>query len=233
MAIDPLTIAAGVSAAGSIAKGLFGDDGADEAAKIQKEALKMQRRLSNKALLYQEPYREAGEEGLTSLLDALGLGNSDAAISRFEASPLYKILFGDALGDARDDVLATASSKGQLNNGATLRALTDARAKTARGFFGDYVGGLDSVVDRGERAATSAGNIAVGAGTNAVEGARGLSDIALSRGLGMGSTVGGIAGDLAGILGMKSMQRGGSIYGGSLPNLSLRNPYTGTLGGGV
>jgi hypothetical protein len=214
MAIDPLTIAAGLGAAGSIASSLFGNDASKDAIKLQKKALKQQAAFSNKALGYQEPYREAGEEGLSALLDALGLGDSAAGISRFEASPLYKLLYGDALDDARDDVLSVASSKGMLNSGSTLRGLTDARAKTARGFFGDYVGGLDSVTNRGERAATAAGNIAVGQGTNAVEGAKSLGDLTLARGLGIGNTIGNATGDLASILGMKSMQsRGGSIYG--------------------
>jgi hypothetical protein len=212
--MDPLAIAGLVSGAGSIASSLFGNDGAKDAAKAQKKALKYVQGQSRIARGDVAPYLGLGQTAVPALTDALGLGDSNAAISRFEGSPLYKLLFGDSLDDAREDVLSTASSRGMLNSGSTLRGLTDARAKTARGFFGDYLSGLGDAATRGQNAATTSANIATGTGSQLAGLQSGLGDIALSRGLGIGNTIANGTGDLAAILGMKSAQRGGSIYGG-------------------
>ncbi len=235
MAIDPMTIAAGVSALGSIAGGIFGNSAGDEAAKVQKKALKLYKRYADQARGDVTPYLNMGKTAVDPLLDALGLGDSNAAISRFEGSPLYRLLYGDALNDARDDVTAYTSSKGMLNSGETFRGLADARAKTARSFFGDYVAGLGDVATRGQNAANTTANIATGAGSTLAGLQSGLGDIALAQGMGTANAVSGGLGDLASILGQK---RGQSLYSspGSYsggPSFKYLNPNTGTFGGGT
>lgn len=192
--------------------GVAGYLGAKESAKIQKKALKQQKAYSDQALGYQEPFRVVGTDALNSLRNALGLGNTDAAMSQFQNSPLYKLLYGDALKEGADDVMSIASSRGQLNNGATLKALQDNRVKTANNFFSQYLSGLDSLATRGQNAATAAGNIAVGQGTNAVQGAQGLADTSLAGYLGLGNSIQNGIGSIADYLGQ---QKGQSLYQGT------------------
>src|SRR5437868_13528312 len=137
--MDPMTIMAGMSAVGNIASSIFGSNSAE---KQQKKALNFVKNQSKIARGDLAPYLNLGKTAVPALTDALGLGNSDAAIRSFEGSPLYRLLYGDALQDAQDDVAAYTSSRGMLNSGETFKALGDARAKTARSFFGDYVSGL-------------------------------------------------------------------------------------------
>lgn len=227
--MDPMAIIGGLSAAGNIASSIFGSD---EAAKAQKKALRFVKQQTKVARGDLAPYLNFGKQGNQPLLDALGLGDSTRAISAFEGSPLYKLLYGDALNDARDDVLSTASSHSMLNNGQTLRALQEARAKTARGFFGDYIGGLDSAVNRGQSAANASAGIATGAGAQMANIQSGIGDTRLAGILGAGNALQGGLGDLASILGQR---RGTSLYGGGsygTPNLAYLGPG-GTLGGGV
>lgn len=215
---------------GDVVNGVTGYLGAQESAKIQKKALKQQKALSEQALNYQAPYRNLGETSTGALLNAVGLGNSEDAIARFQASPLYKLLYGDALKEGADDVTSLASSRGQLNSGATLKALQDNRVKTANNFFSQYLSGLGDVATRGQNAANASGNIAVGQGTATVQGAQGLADTSLAKYLGLGGSIQNGIGSIANWAG--GMAGGGSsLYG--QPNLGNVNRYTGMIGGGV
>lgn len=211
--MDPLTIMAGMSAAGSVASSLFGSSSAE---KQQKKALNFVKNQSKIARGDLAPYLNMGKTAVPALTDALGLGNSDAAIRAFEGSPLYRLLYGDALQDAQDDVAAYTSSRGMLNSGETFKALGDARAKTARSFFGDYVSGLDSAANRGQTAANASAGIATGTGAQVADIQSGIGDTRLAGVLGANAGLQSGIGDLASILGQK---RGASMYSSGVPGV--------------
>lgn len=213
MAIDPMTVMAGMSAVGNIASSLFGGD---QAAEAQKKALKFIKKQTKIARGDIAPYLNIGDKAVPALMDALGLGNSDAAIGLFEDSPLYRLMYGDALQDARDDVTAYTSSRGMLNSGETFRGLADARAKTARSFFGDHVAGLDSLVNRSQSAANTSAGIATGAGAQMANIQSQIGDARLAGTLGANAGFQGGMGDLASILGQR---KGQSLYSGGVPGV--------------
>jgi hypothetical protein len=216
---------------GDIATGITGYIAGEQQEKAQKRALKTYQKYSDQALGYQEPYRVVGTDALNSLRNALGLGNTDAAMSQFQNSPLYKLLYGDALKEGADDVMSIASSRGQLNNGATLKALQDNRVKTANKFFSDYIAGLDNLATRGQNAANAAGNIAVGAGSQ-LSGIQ--SDMGATRAaqtLGIGNSISSGIQNIGEMIGGFMGGGGSSMYGS--PNLGNVNRYTGMIGGGV
>lgn len=205
----PLAAIAGLSAAGGALSSILGSSAA---ASAQKKALKYVKQQTKMARGDVAPYLGIGTEAVPAYMDAIGLGNSDAAVSTWQNSPLYKILYGDALAEGRDDVLSTTSSRRMLNSGATLKALQDRRMREANKFFGEYRGDLRDAVGRGQNAAVTSANIATGAGSQMAELQGRIGDSQLAGFLGVGNSLQSGGSDLLSILGQK---RGMSLYGGA------------------
>lgn len=152
---------------------IFGGD-------AQKNSAKNQRRESRAALGdslgYVEPFAKAGGLGLKAYLDGIGLGDSDAAIKRFEASPEYRLNFQNALDEGRKGVSAVAQGTGTYNSGRTLKALEDRATMTSRNFLSDYLKGIAGVAETGFDAAKTKGLIRTGGAQMINQGHQALAD---------------------------------------------------------
>jgi hypothetical protein len=119
----------------------------------QKKAAKQNIRLftdsRNDSLRALDPFTKNAGADYNYFRDALGAGDTGAAISRFEASPEYQLNFNRALDEGRQAVGAVGQATGTYNSGRTLKALQDRATDTSRGFFSDYLKGLSGVSDRG------------------------------------------------------------------------------------
>lgn len=102
---------------------------------------------------FYQPYADAGKSALQAYLDSIGQGDSEAAMSAFEASPAYQLNYDTAIDEGRRGVQDTAQAGGSYNSGRTLKALQDRAQETSRGFFSDYMKGLSGVADMGYSAA--------------------------------------------------------------------------------
>lgn len=129
---------------------IFGGNAQIKAAKENKKDLKVAKAES---LAGYQPYVDAGNNALKAYLDSIGQGDSNAAMTAFEASPAYQLNYNTAMDEARRGVKDTAQAEGSYNSGRTLKALQDRAQETSRGFFSDYMKGLSGVSDMGYDAA--------------------------------------------------------------------------------
>jgi len=137
------------------------------------------------------PYAAAGKTGLSAYLDSIGLGDSDAAIARFQASPEYQLNYKTAMDAGTQGVQDTAQAGGTYNSGRTLKALQDRAQQTSSGFFSDYLKGLAGITDTGYNTAGADANIRSGYATNIADANTQLADAKTSQYQGFDSLLSG------------------------------------------
>jgi hypothetical protein len=116
-----------------------------------------------------EPFAKTGINALGYFGDAAGIGDSDAAIARFQDSPEYRLLYDTAIEEGRRGVENLGQGAGTYNSGRTLKALQDRGVATTNKFFGDYTNRLGGLTDLGFNAAGQKANIRT-QGANALAG---------------------------------------------------------------
>lgn len=159
-------IPAVIGGAAAIGASAIGASAANKAGKLQDET---NRRVEG----YSAPYREAGTNALASLEAAYGLGDAGTLDQRrnmltqgFESSPLYQYTYQPAVDEATKAAERSGSAGGFLDSGRTIKAIQDRAARIGGQTFGNYLGGLDTLANRGQAAASGQASAAQ-AGTNA------------------------------------------------------------------
>ncbi len=117
---------AAIAAGASILGGIAGGKGAKKAAKIQAAAyqkgIDQQQAQFNQTQQNFAPYLQAGNKGLASYLDLLGLNGGDVqsqAIAQLQQSPQFTSLYDQGA----DTILQNASATGGLRGGNTQNSL--------------------------------------------------------------------------------------------------------------
>lgn len=147
--MDPITLAALISAGGSILGGLFGSSAADKAAKTQAsaadKALELQKATIAQARLDAAPWMEAGKTALTQYMGELGLGGPGFQ-SKFEATPGYQF----QVDEAEKGAINHLGALGMKNSGSALKALTKLRSGLASQEHGNYLARLSGTAGVGQ-----------------------------------------------------------------------------------
>lgn len=160
---------AAISAGASLLSGITGGKGAKKAAQAQAEAYQKgideQRRQFDVTNSNFAPYRDAGGQGLSAILDMLGLNGNDkqqASYDSIEGSPAFTSL--DHAGT--DALLQNASATGGLRGGNTEHSLVDFRSSLLAKVLQDRLGNLGGLVNTGIGAVNSTGQFGANAATN-------------------------------------------------------------------
>lgn len=212
-----------LGAVGAIAGGALGADASRKAANAQADANRYAADVQRQNFLdTQEMYRPAVEAGDTArdyqlgLLNIGGVGNQ-AALDAFQTSPGYQFAFDQ--GTRAVD--SSAASRGMLNSGATLKALTEYGQGMANQEFGNYYNRLAGLSGAGQ---TATGAVA-GVGTNT---ANNISSLAQNTGNARASSyinsANAMTGGLQGIYNAYANQ-----YRPQNNNVPWRNPDTGVI----
>ncbi len=115
--------------------------------------------------LYQ-PWQQAGLAGLVNYQDAIGMGNSDKAITDFQNSPLYRLQYEAALKSGQTGVANMGNAAGMRNSGRTLAALADNARDTTNRTYQQYVSPLSGMTDMGYQATGNLSNLRMGMAGN-------------------------------------------------------------------
>jgi hypothetical protein len=89
-----------------------------------------------------DQYRDFGNEGLKAYRDAIGIGDSNAAITNFQNSPLFRLQYDAALKSGQTGTANMGNAAGMRNSGRTLMALQDNARNITNQTFGQYVNPL-------------------------------------------------------------------------------------------
>lgn len=149
---------------------IFGKGPAAALKKANARSMEAQTKGYNEAKGFYEPYREAGNQGLSAYKDAVGLGDGNRAIASFENSPFYKLTHNAALNAGQEGVLNQGYGAGTARSGQTLAALADRARQDTNNSFQSYVNPLAGFTDAGLSTAGNLGNLATGHATNQAEG---------------------------------------------------------------
>lgn len=162
--------AAGIGAAGSLLGGITGGKGAKAAAKIQAQAannaIAEQRSEFNTIQGNEQPYMQAGNSGLTAMLNLLGLGTGGAggqqsAIDALKASPLFTSQYKTGV----DAILQNQAATGGLRGGNTQNALANFGSDLLSQVIQNQLGNYGGLVGVGQNAASNTNSAATNTGT--------------------------------------------------------------------
>lgn len=112
---------------------------------------------------YFSPYAEAGTGAVREISDLQGLNGpeaQEAARSRFQTDPGYQFRVSEALGA----VDRSATARGGLYSGGTLKALQDRASNLASDEYGNYYNRTAGIASQGAQVAGQQANLAAGAG---------------------------------------------------------------------
>lgn len=93
--------------------------------KSNKKAMAEQQAGYDETKATYDPYKSFGLDSLAALRGGIGLGDSNAAIAQFEASPLYRLQYDAALKAGQTGTAGLGNAAGVRNSGRTLLALQD------------------------------------------------------------------------------------------------------------
>lgn len=88
------------------------------------------------------PYSAVTDKALPAYTNAIGLGDSQAAIDAFRASPAYRLNFENAMRAGTEGVNSNSALAGTKYSGATLKALQDRAQEITDRSYADYVNPL-------------------------------------------------------------------------------------------
>lgn len=189
---------------GMITQGYFNNKSAKKSAKAMQAYLAEMRKSRDKAISYQQPYEQAGRQGLNLLTQYL-TGDPTSVMSRLENSPAYQF----RLQQGQNSIQNLLASRGGLKSGAAMKALEEFAQGTASQEFGNQVGYLQGLAGIGQNAATSMSNAELFAGSNMASASQQSIMAMANRDAQMGNIIGG---------GMS--QIGGSLLGFGLSNVN-------------
>lgn len=155
--MDPITIAALVSGAGSLLGGLLGSSAADKAAKAQAasadKALALQDKMYTQTRADSLPWLAAGKTALSQYMGELGLSKTGADgkpfESQFQKTPGYDF----QVQQGEQGVTNNLAALGMKNSGAALKALTKFRTGLADQTYGAYLDRVGGVAGQGQQQA--------------------------------------------------------------------------------
>ena len=237
MGLDPVT--AGIITVGSVLSAREGKKGAEKAAESQQqaadEAAQVQREAQQSFVERTEPFREAGTQAISPLVQAV-LSDTGQAPGLPGAEILQNPLLQAIQGDVTRRVFANQASRGQLGGAETAVALQNALAPTALNLG---LGLQDRETAARQRQASNlfdllrlGSNVAAGQGTAGLTSAAGIGQALQSGGaaqaagqLGASQAVSQGIGDLTGLLGFG--------FGGGFNRPLPPQNFTGELFGGA
>lgn len=155
--MDPITIGALISGAGSLLGGLFGSSAASKASKAQAasadKALALQDKMYTQTRADSLPWLEAGKSALTQYMGELGLSKTGADgkpfQSQFQKTPGYDF----QVQQGEQGVTNNLAALGMKNSGAALKALTKFRTGLADQTYGAYLDRVGGVAGQGQQQA--------------------------------------------------------------------------------
>ena len=211
--IEALAIGgAGLMAGGMGVQGYFANKSAKKAAKAQANAMQAylaeMRQSRNNALSYQQPYEQAGRQGLNLLTQYL-TGDPTSVMSRLENTPGYQF----RLQQGQSSIQNLLASRGGLKSGAAMKALEQFAQGTASQEFGNQVGYLQGLAGIGQNAATTMSNAELFAGSN-------MASASQQGILGQGMAMANRDAQMGNIIGGGMGQIGGSLLGFGLSNVN-------------
>ena len=163
--MDPITLAALISAGGSILGGLFGSSAASKAAdsqdKVARDSLELQKATIAQARLDSAPWLEAGKTALSSYMGELGMG-APGFQSQFQATPGYQF----QVDEAEKGAVNHLGALGMKNSGAALQALTKLRSGLANQEYGNYLGRISGVAGVGQNQVNQTNSLAANSALN-------------------------------------------------------------------
>lgn len=109
-----------------------------------------------------------GDEALGSIGGFLGLGGEQAqtdAFNRFQDSTGFNYARDEGL----NAITGNAAVRGSMNSGSTLRALQDRGTQLANQSYGQYLGLLGDVANRGQQASNTQVAAATSGGVSAAQ----------------------------------------------------------------
>ena len=115
----------------------------------EKRALAAQEAATTEAKASYQPYDEFGQNALARLKDAIGLGDSEAAIAAYRNSPEYRLGFENRLKAGTDAVAARATAGGLNNSGAALKAISDRAGEITDQGYKDWLNPISNATDVG------------------------------------------------------------------------------------
>jgi len=151
------------------------------------------------SLGYFNPFTQNTAQDVQYMRDATGIGNTQAAIDRFQASPEYKLNYDTAIKHGTEGVNAMAQAGGSYDSGRTLKALQDRAQETSRGFFGDYLKGLGGFYNTDFNAAGKQAGIRGEGSQNIQRGNSDYADAKVSQYQGYDDLLGGFIKTAAGM----------------------------------
>lgn len=208
---------------GGAASGLGSYFGAKEQAKQANRALKFNRRVYGEGVERMQPFVDAGANALQPYQDALGLGNSQDAINRFQASPNYLLNFQTGLDNANNQLMRQSAAGGSINSGRTLMGLQDRGMDQANQFFGNYLAGIGGLAGSGQNAASGANSFAMQQGQNITGDMYNRGNATAAGYMGVGNSINNTLQDIVQqggqAFGMGGGGRSTSAYGGGPQNI--------------
>lgn len=192
---------------------------------------------------YEQPYMQAGQEGLQAYLNSLGItGFQKSVIDRFRELPGYKF----ALQQGQQSLQRQAAARGMSGSGAASKELARYGQGMADQEYGNYQNRLQGLATQGQQLGETAaqqamgtgqslanlgygyagdiGSIYQGMGQNAANAQMAQAQMDAQKRSNMWNMIGQIGGAAMGMSGLGSLfGGGGSSYGGYSPWL---NPDT-------
>lgn len=190
---------------GGLASGVGNFLAGDAQAKAANKARKFNERVYNEGVQRLDPYVQAGNQAINPYLDAIGLGNSQDAINRFQASPNYLLNFQTGLDNANNQLMRSAAANGSINSGRTLMGLQDRGMNQANLMYGNYLANIGGLMDAGRQSASGANNFAMQQGQN-------ITNDMYNRGNALGAQAMGVGNSINNTL-QDIVQQGGQAFG--------------------
>jgi len=140
--------------------------GAKALKKGNKQALAVQEKAYNETVPMFDQYKQAGDKSLQFYNDAIGIGDSNAAITNFQNSPLYRLQYDAAMKAGQTGTAGMGNAAGMRNSGRTLMALQDNARNVTNQTFQQYVNPLASGANTGLGVTGTLADLRMGQGQN-------------------------------------------------------------------
>lgn len=155
-------IAAGATILGTGASIYGASKAAGAANHAADQNIALQREIYGKNEGYLSPYITQGQTASSAIGALLGLGGDSAGASKAFQDYLGSTGYNFQLGQGVNAINSQAATRGLLRSGANLSAVSDYGQKMGQSYFGNYLGQVGTIADRG----LSAGSALAGVGQN-------------------------------------------------------------------
>jgi len=180
-------------------------EGSSEAQlQASREGIAENRRQFDAAVKIQAPFVQAGQQGVTGMLDLVGMGGPEAeaaAIARLESSPQFESL----TRQGEEAILANASATGGLRGGNTQAALAQFRPDILSGLIDRQFSRLGGLSQLGQASAAQTASAGLQTGANVsnllLEGGQAQAQGMLARGQNQAGLIGDIGSGIGQIIG--------------------------------